>query len=87
MRIFGSRGDEVRGEWRKLYSEELNDLYCLSDIFLEINWRRIRWAKHVARMGERIGAYRVWWGILRARDHFGDPCIDGRIILRWIFRK
>jgi hypothetical protein len=38
-------------------------------------------------MGERRGVYRVLVGILRARDHLGDPGLDGKIILRWIFRK
>jgi hypothetical protein len=36
---------------------------------------------------ERRGVYRVLWGNLNERDHFGDPGIDGRILLRWIFRK
>jgi len=49
--------------------------------------RRMRWERHVACMGGSRGIYRVWWGILRERDHLGDPGIDGRIILRWIFRK
>ena len=39
-------------------------------------------AGHVARMGEKRGVYRVWWGNLRERDHVGDPGVDGRIILR-----
>jgi len=38
-------------------------------------------------MGERTGVYRVWWRKPRERDHWGDPGVDGRIILRWIFRK
>jgi len=38
-------------------------------------------------MGERRGLYRVLMGKLRERDHLGDPGVDGRIILRWIFRK
>jgi hypothetical protein len=38
-------------------------------------------------MGDGRGAYRFWWGNLRERDHWGDPGIDGRIILRWIFKK
>ena len=37
--------------------------------------------------GEKRGVYRVWWGNLRERDHLGDPGVDCRIILRWIFRK
>ena len=36
---------------------------------------------------ERRGVYRFWWGSLRERDHVGDPDVDGRIILRWFFRK
>jgi hypothetical protein len=46
-----------------------------------------RWAEHVARMGERRGVYRIWWGNLRERDHLGDPFVHCRIILRRIFRK
>jgi len=38
-------------------------------------------------MGERRGVHRVWWGNLRERDNLGDPGLDGRIILRWIFMK
>jgi hypothetical protein len=37
-------------------------------------------------MGERRGVYKVWWGGLREGDHLGDPDVDGRIILSWIFR-
>jgi hypothetical protein len=49
--------------------------------------RRMRWAVHVVRMGEGRGVYRVLVGNLRDRDHWGYPDADGRIILRWIFRK
>ena len=52
-----------------------------------IKSRRMRWAGHVARKGERRGVYRVLVGKLRERDHFGEPGVDGRIILRLIFRK
>jgi hypothetical protein len=48
---------------------------------------RMKWAGHVERVGERRDVYRVLVGNLRERDHWGDPGIDGRIILRWIFRK
>ena len=51
-RIFGLKRDEVTGEWKKLHNEELNDLYCSPNIVRAIN-SRIRWAGHVARMGER----------------------------------
>ena len=51
-RIFGSRRDEVRGEWRKLHNEELNDLYCSHIIVRVIKSRRTRLAGHVARMEE-----------------------------------
>jgi hypothetical protein len=58
-RICGPKRDEVTGEWRKLHYEELNDLYCSPNIIWVIKWRRIRWAGHLARMGERRGVYTV----------------------------
>jgi hypothetical protein len=58
LRIFGPKRDEVTREWRKLPNEELNDLYS-PNIFRVTKWRKIRWAGHVARMGEWIGIYRV----------------------------
>ena len=61
-RIFGPRRDEVTGEWRRLHNEELNDLYCSPNIVRVIKSRRMRWAGHVARMGEERGAYRVLVG-------------------------
>jgi len=61
-RIFGPKRDEVTGEWRKLYNEDLNDLYCSHNIVRVIKQRRMRWARHVARMGKRRGVYRVLVG-------------------------
>ena len=52
----------MRGKWRKLHNEELNDLYCSPNIVRVIKSRVMRWARHVARMGERRGAYRVLVG-------------------------
>ena len=60
-RIFGSRRDEVKGEWRRLHNEELNDLYSSPNIVRVIKSRRMRWAGHVALMGEG-GVYRVLVG-------------------------
>ena len=58
-RIFGPKWDEVTGEWRKLHNEELNYLYPSPNIIRVIKSRRMRWEGHVARMGERRGAYRI----------------------------
>ena len=61
-RMFGPKRDEVRGESRRLHNEELTDLYCSPNIIWVIKERRMRWAGHVARMGERRCAYRVLVG-------------------------
>jgi hypothetical protein len=58
-RIFGPKRDEVTGEWRKLHNEELHDLYSSRNIMRIRKSRRMRWAGHVARMGERRNAYRL----------------------------
>jgi hypothetical protein len=54
-RVFGPKRDEVTGEWRKLHNEVLNDLYSLPNIVRVVKSRRMRWAGHVARMGEERG--------------------------------
>jgi len=61
-RIFGPKGDEVTGEWRKLHNEELNVLHSSPSIVQMIKPKRMRWAGHVARMGEGRGVYRVLVG-------------------------
>jgi len=58
-RTFGPMRDEITGEWRKLHTEEPNDLYSSRNIFRFIKSRRMRWAGHVPRMGESRGVYRV----------------------------
>ena len=64
-RIFGPKNGEMTGEWRKLYIEELNDLYSSPNVILVVKGRRWRWAGHVARMGEKRGAYRI---LVRKRE-------------------
>jgi hypothetical protein len=60
MRIFGPKRDGVTGEWRKLQNEELHNLYSSPDIIRQIKSRRMRWAGHVARMGEGRKLYKVF---------------------------
>jgi hypothetical protein len=61
-RIFGPKSDEVTGQWGKLHSGQLHNLYSSPDIVRQIKSRRMRWAGHVARMGEGRNAYRVLAG-------------------------
>jgi len=62
-RIFGGhKMDELKGEWRKLHNEEMNDLCCSHNIVRVTKSRRMIWAGHVARMGESRGVYRVLVG-------------------------
>ena len=86
-RIFGPRRDEVTGEWRRLHYEELNDLYSSPNIVRVITLRRMRWAGHVARMGEERGRIESCWGNRREGDHWGDLGVDGWIILGRISRR
>jgi hypothetical protein len=82
-RIFGPKSDEVTGEWRKLHNKELHDLYYSPTIVRVVKSRRIRWAVHVAaRMGRGEACTGFLCGNLKERDHWGDPGIDERIILR-----
>ena len=72
-RIFGSRRDEVTGEWMRLHNEELNNLYSSPNIVRVIKSRRMRWAGHVARMGEERGVYRILVGKPERRRPLGRP--------------
>jgi hypothetical protein len=58
-RIFGPKRDEVMGEWRKLHNEELHNMNSSPDIIRQVKSRRMRWAGHVARMGEDRKVYTV----------------------------
>ena len=85
--MFGQRREEVTGEWRRLHNEELNDLYCSPNTVRVIKSRIMRWAGHVARMGEERGCIGSWWGNRREGYHWGVLGVDGWIILGWISRR
>jgi hypothetical protein len=65
--------DEVTGEWRKLHNKELHDLYSSPSIIRIINPMRMRWADHVARMGEKMNVYRLLVGKLEGKRPLGRP--------------
>jgi hypothetical protein len=71
--VFGPKRDEVTGEWRKLHDEELRDLYFLPNIVRVVKSRRMRWAGHVARMGEGRGVRRVLVGKPEGKRSLGGP--------------
>jgi len=70
-RVFGTKRDEVTGEWRKLHNEELSDLYFLPNIVRTVKSRRMRWVGHVAHMGEGRGVHRVLVGKPEGRRPMG----------------
>jgi len=72
-RVFGPNRDEVTGEWRKLYNEELMDLYSLPNNVRVVKSRRMRWAGHVARMGEGRVVHRVLVGKPEGKRSLGRP--------------
>ncbi|KAJ4448866.1 hypothetical protein ANN_00257, partial [Periplaneta americana] len=72
-KIFGAKRDEVTGEWRKLHNTELHALYSSPDIIKNIKSRRLRWAGHVARMGEYRNAYSVLVGRQEGKRPLGRP--------------
>jgi len=72
-RIFGPEREELTREWRKLRNEELNDLYSSPNIVRVIKSRRMRWAGHVARTGERRGVYSVLVGKPEGKRPLGRP--------------
>jgi hypothetical protein len=76
--IFGPKRDEVTGEWRKLHNNELRNFYSSPSIIRIIKWRRIRWAGHVARMGEKRNAYRLLVGKPKGKRPLG------KVRRRWV---
>jgi hypothetical protein len=82
-RIFGSKRDEVTGEWRRLHNEKLCTLFFLRNIIRVIKSSSLRLVGHVARIRERRRAYRILLVKPEGRRSRGRP----RIILKWIFEK
>ena len=72
-RVFGTKRDEVTGEWRKLHNEELSDLYSLPNIVRVVKSRRMRWVGHVARMVEGRGGHRFLVGKPEGKRPLGRP--------------
>jgi hypothetical protein len=73
LKLFGPKRDEVTGEWRKLHNEELNNLYFSPSIVRVVKSRRMRWAGHVARMGEKRGVHRLLVGKPEGKKPLGRP--------------
>jgi hypothetical protein len=86
-RIFGPKRDEVTGEWRNLHNEELHNLYSSPDIIRQVKSRRMRWAGHVARMGEDKKCTMFWWESPKERDHLEDQGVDWKMGSEWILGR
>jgi hypothetical protein len=72
-RIFGSKRDEVAGEWKRLHSQELHNLYSSPNIIRQIKSRRMRWAGHVAHMGAEKKCKRFLVGKPEGMQSLGIP--------------
>jgi hypothetical protein len=71
--IFGPKMDGMTGRWRKLHNEELHNLYSSPNIVRIIKSRRMRWAGHLARMGEKRNVYKLLVGKPEGRRPLGRP--------------
>jgi hypothetical protein len=79
-KIFGLKREED-GPWRKLHNDERHNLYSSPNIVRVIKSRRMRWARHVARMGRGEMFTGFWSGGPKVRDHWEDLGVGGRITL------
>jgi hypothetical protein len=80
--IFDLKRDEVTGDCRKLHNEDLHNLYSSPSIIRMMKSRRMRWAGHVVRDGQKRTAYRILVGSQKEISHYED--VEGRIMLKWI---
>jgi hypothetical protein len=85
-KIFGPKGEED-GSWRKLHNDQLYSLYSSPNIVRVINSRRMRRAGYVECMGRGEVSTGFWLGGPKARDHWEDLYINGRITLRWTLER
>jgi hypothetical protein len=86
-KVFGPRRDEVTGGWRKLHDDELHNLYSSPSVIIMVKSRRMRWAGHVARMGEKRIAYRILVGKREGKGPLGRPrrrWVDNK---KWILER
>jgi hypothetical protein len=81
-RIFEPKTEEVAGGWRRLHNEELHNLYYLPDNIKVIKSRKMKWAGHIARIGEMRKNKILWVENLMGRDNSQDLVVDGKKILK-----
>jgi hypothetical protein len=81
-RIFESKRNEVKGIWRKVHNEELDNLHFSPSIIKMMKSRRMRWAGHIARMWRRRMHIGYWWESQKERDHWEDYDVCGWTILK-----
>jgi hypothetical protein len=87
LRIFGPDSDEGTGQWKKLHSGELHNLYSSPDIIRQVKLRRMRWVGHVACMERGETCTGFWWESPRERGSLKDQGVDGRIGSNWTLER
>jgi hypothetical protein len=87
-RIFGTKRDEVTGDWRKLHNEELHNLFSFPSIIRMVKSRRMRWPRDVARMAKRSKMHvGDLWLSQKERDHKENQEVVGWMMLKWMLAR